>query len=107
MIISETIQAVPIKFAVTWHDGRLMDAIIPLMLISMTLTLMQGHSGQTNQLCMLSATKQATSIKLATKVGHFYVTLTLTLQTYIIYSLTTLLMDHNQNFNHNLNSCLF
>ena len=32
---------------------------------------------------MLSATKQAISIKLATTVGHFYVTLTLTSQTFI------------------------
>ena len=33
--------------------------------------------------CMLSATKQAISIKLATTVGDFYVTLTLTLQTFV------------------------
>ena len=45
-----------------------------LMLVSMTLTLMQGHSGSAeakNQRCMLSATKQTISIKLATMVGHF------------------------------------
>ena len=45
-----------------------------LMLVLMTLTLMQGHSGSAkarNQRSMLSATKQAISIKLATKVGHF------------------------------------
>ena len=43
-----------------------------LMIISTTLTLMQGHSGLAkakNQHCMLSATKQAISIKLATMVG--------------------------------------
>ena len=45
-----------------------------LMLILMTLTLMQHHSGsakQKHQRCMLLATKQAISIKLATMVGHF------------------------------------
>ena len=36
-----------------------------------------------NQRCMLSATKQAISIKLATTVGHFYMTLTLLLQTFV------------------------
>ena len=40
------------------------------MLVSMTLTLMPGHSGSTNDKT-LSATEQAISIKLATKVGHF------------------------------------
>ena len=39
--------------------------------------------GEKTQHCMLSATKQAISIKLATTVGHFKVTLTLTLQTLI------------------------
>ena len=50
-----------------------------LMLILMTLTLIQGHSGSAkakNQRCILSTTKQAVNI-LATTVGHFYVTLTL------------------------------
>ena len=50
-----------------------------LMLALMTLTLMQGHSGSAKekiQRCMLSAAKQAISIKLATMVGHFYMTLT-------------------------------
>ena len=43
-----------------------------LILVLMTLTLMQGHSGSAkNQRCMLSATKQAISIKLATTVGPF------------------------------------
>ena len=44
------------------------------MLIPMALTMMQGHSGLAktkNQCCMLSATKQAISIKLATKIGLF------------------------------------
>ena len=68
-----------------------------LMLVSMTLTLMhKGHSGSAkakNQRCMLSVTKQAIIIKLATMsvcgiehvclVGHFYMTLTLALQTFI------------------------
>ena len=45
-----------------------------LMLISMTLTLMQGHSGlaKANIQCLIIlTTKQATHIKLATKVGQF------------------------------------
>ena len=55
------------------------------MLVSMTLTLMQGHSESAKakiQRCMLLATKQAISIALATTVGHFYVTLAL--QTFLI-----------------------
>ena len=46
------------------------------MLVSMNVTLMQGHSGSANpknHRCMISAT---ISIKLSTTVGHFYVTLT-------------------------------
>ena len=46
-----------------------------LMLVSITLILMQGHSGLAkvkNQYCMLSATKQAIIIQLATTVGHFF-----------------------------------
>ena len=49
------------------------------MLVQMTLTLMQGHSGSAKaktQRCMLSATKQL-SIKLATTVGHFLLDLDL------------------------------
>ena len=49
-----------------------------LMLVLITLTFMQGHSGSAkakNQHCMLSATKQAIRIKLATMVAIFYVTL--------------------------------
>ena len=45
------------------------------MLVSMTFTFMPlGHRGSakaTNQRCLLSATKKAISIKLATTVGHF------------------------------------
>ena len=44
-----------------------------LMLVSMTLTLMQGHSGSTKaniQCWIISTAKQATSITLATTVGH-------------------------------------
>ena len=57
---------------------------MPYMLMLISMTLMQGHSGLAkakNQRCMLSAAKQARSIKLAKTVGHFYVTLTL--QTFI------------------------
>ena len=58
-----------------------------LLLVLMTLTLMQAHSGSAkakNQRCMLSATKQAISIKLST-VGFFFfnVTLTLTANVYM------------------------
>ena len=48
---------------------------IPYMLVSMTLTLMQGRNVSaktTNQRCMLSATKQAINKhKLAATVGQF------------------------------------
>ena len=47
-----------------------------LMLVLMTLTWMQGHSGL-DKAKNISTTKQALSIKLATTVSHFYVTLTL------------------------------
>ena len=41
-------------------------------LISMNLTLMQGHSGsQRRKSRIISTTKQVTRIKLATTVGHF------------------------------------
>ena len=55
-----------------------------LMLVSMTLTLMQSLSGSAKaniQRLIISISKQASSIKLATAVGHFDVTLTL--QTFI------------------------
>ena len=45
----------------TWHDGRLMDAIYA-----------HARLAQKNQRCMLSATKQAISIKLATSVCQFF-----------------------------------
>ena len=51
-----------------WHAGRLMHGIvifIMLMLVSMTLTMMQGHSGSAKaniQYRIISTTKQATSI---------------------------------------------
>ena len=122
MIISETVQATPIKFAVktvrlkvhydhcqsndldlhlrsqvhiklyyflscnisdnaiTFKLGMTVDLWMPYMLVLITLTLMLRHSGLAkakSQRCMLSATKQAINIKLATKVGHVYVTLTL------------------------------
>ena len=44
-----------------------------LRLFSITLTLMQGHSGSTKakiQCWIISTTKQATTIKIATTVGH-------------------------------------
>ena len=62
---------------------------IMLMLVSMTLTLTQGQwvgkQRQKNQCCMLSTSKPVIGIKLAATVGllFFYVTLTLTLQTFI------------------------
>ena len=67
----------------TWHDDRLMDAIYAhdhfndLDLEARSQWVSKGK----NQCCMFSASKQAISIKLATTVGHFYVTLTL--QTYL------------------------
>ena len=50
------------------------------MVVLMTLTLMQGHSGSAKeniQLWIISTTKQAIKIKLAAKVGHdkFYFSL--------------------------------
>ena len=62
-----------------------------IMLVLMTLTLMKSHSGSAkanNQRCMLPASKQAISIKLATTVGHLY--MTLTLLTYVLFGLTIL-----------------
>ena len=51
----------------------------------MTLTLMQGHSGSAKkkyQHWIISTTKPAISIKLATAVGLFFFYMTLTLQTF-------------------------
>ena len=74
--ISDSISDITFKLVTT------VDLWMPhmLALISMILTLMQGHSGSAkakNLRCMLAATKQAISIKLATTTGQFYVTLTL------------------------------
>ena len=62
-----------------WHDGRLIHDInnkqYILMLVAMTLTLMQGHNGSAkdkNQRWIISTTKQARSITLATTLGHFF-----------------------------------
>ena len=57
--------------AITFKLGMTADLRMPcvLMLVWMTLTLMQGHSGSANaqiKSVLLSATKQAISIKLAT-----------------------------------------
>ena len=54
--------------------------IAMLMIASRILTLMQGHSGsaeKTNQRLIMSTTMQVINVKLATTVGHFYMTLTL------------------------------
>ena len=65
--------------------GMTVDLSMPyimLMLVLMTVTLMQGHSGSAkanSQRSMLSTTEQAITIKLATTVGlfpPFYMTLT-------------------------------
>ena len=66
----------------------LMHGIIYLLrLVSMTLTLMPGRSGSAKakiQCGIISTTKQTTSIKLATTVGHFFfLYVTLTLKTFI------------------------
>ena len=58
-----------------------------IMFVSMTLTLMQGHSGtamaKKSTLNALGNYKQAIRIKLATRVGLFWFFVTLTLQTFI------------------------
>ena len=58
------------------------------MRVLMTLDL-QGHRGSenaNNQRCMLWITKQTIGIKRATKVGHAYVTLTVTWLTLLTYN---------------------
>ena len=87
--------------------GTIVDLLMPniLMLILMTMTLMQGRNGSAkakNQRYMLSATKQAISIKLATTVGHFYATLTLTLHKciYIAYPTCFLLCFNATTFDY-------
>ena len=57
-------------------DGMTVDLGMPdmLMLVPVTLNWMQGYSGSAkanNSRGILSATKQAISIKLATTLGHF------------------------------------
>ena len=64
-----------------------------LMLVSMTLTLVQGHSGLAkakHQHYMLSVTKQAIRIKLTTTVGHLLGDLDLDL---LLYGLTSLFLN--------------
>ena len=71
----------------TWHNGTLMDALYAharfddLNHDAVTQWVSKGK----NQCCVLSAPKQAISIKLASTGGLFFfkVTLTLTLQTFI------------------------
>ena len=56
----------------TWHDGKLMDAIYAHFNdLDVDARSQWVGKGKENQSWMLSATKQATSIKLATMVGHF------------------------------------
>ena len=79
-----TLIVIPRKICILWHSTlvwRLNYAWdIILMIVSMTLTVMQGDSGSAEeqiQLCMISTTKQAIQIKLAATVGHdkFYMSL--------------------------------
>ena len=69
-----------------------------LMLVWMTLTLMQGHSGSAKakiQCWILSTTKQATRIKLAKTVDlFFFFYVILTLQTFIWLDHLVLLSKH-------------
>ena len=63
--------------AITFKLGITVDLWMPymLMLVSMTLTLLQGHSGSAkakNQRCILLATEQAITIKLATTVSLIF-----------------------------------
>ena len=58
----------------TWHDGRLMDVLYAHARfndLDLDARSQWIGNGKLNQRCMLSATKQAISIKLATAVGHF------------------------------------
>ena len=58
-----------------------------LMLIPMTLTFMQGHSGSEEEKVSVQLSqhpKQARSIKLDTTVGHVFKTLTLTENVYMV-----------------------
>ena len=70
----------------TWHDGRPIHGIIYDHARIDDLALMQGHSEKAKakiQCLIISTTKQATSIILATTVGHFVCHVTLALQTFI------------------------
>ena len=77
----------------TFKLGMAVDLCITylLMLFSMTLTLIQDQSGSAKakmQWLIISTTKQATSITLATTVGHVYVTLTLQTCIWLDYLVT-------------------
>ena len=57
----------------TWRECRLMHGIYIPIVVSMTLTLTQGHSGSAEdqiQLSVISTTKKAIQIKLAATVCH-------------------------------------
>ena len=60
-----------------FNHGMMVDLYTAymLMLVSMTLTLMQGHSGSAEgkkfNFRIISTSKQIISVKLATTVGHF------------------------------------
>ena len=58
-----------------FKHGMTVDFCMAYMLMSITLTLMQGHSGSAkakNRHWIISTTKQAISIKLAPMVGLFF-----------------------------------
>ena len=58
----------------TWHDGRLMHGIQAHARfdgLGHWCKVTVGQQMQTNQRLIISTTKQATSIELATTVGHF------------------------------------
>ena len=64
----------------TPDDDRLIHMAQILVLVSMTLALMQGHSGsveqtKTKQRRMIWTSKQVISITFVTTVGHFFFTL--------------------------------
>ena len=63
----------------TWHDVRLMHGIDILMLIPMTLTLMQGHSGSAQEKNELSYL----ILNLPQRWAILYMTLTVTLKMFI------------------------
>ena len=77
--ISDNIFSVISYYMKTWHNSRLMDALYiytPACFNDLNIDALSQWVGKgKNQCCMLSATKQAISMKFATTVGHFYVTL--------------------------------